>query len=138
MQYKFLPHTADAKFQAFGKSMDEAFSSAALAMTSIMVDHEAVKPAMDEEIAVEGSDLKALLYNFLEELLFLFETKGFLLHDMKGLTILKNGQYSLKATASGDMNLDQYEMMGEVKAITYNEMEITEGETVTLQVVVDL
>ena len=43
MKYKFLEHKADAKFQAFGKSLEEAFSNAALAMTSIMTDPKKIK-----------------------------------------------------------------------------------------------
>ena len=31
-KYKFLEHTADIKFQAFGKSLEEVFSNCAYAM----------------------------------------------------------------------------------------------------------
>ena len=37
-KYKFFEHTADAKFQAYGKSVEEAFSNAALAMFSVITD----------------------------------------------------------------------------------------------------
>ena len=33
-RYKFLAHTADAKFQAFGETLEEAFGNAALATAS--------------------------------------------------------------------------------------------------------
>lgn len=139
MKYRFLEHTADAKFQAFGKSMEEAFGNAALAMFSIMVDCEKVKPAVEEIISATGRDLKALLYSFLEELLFALDTKGFVLHAIKSIKIEQGAEMSLEAVAVGDIHIDQYDMKGEVKAVTYNEMEISEGEgQVTLQVVVDL
>jgi SHS2 domain-containing protein len=139
MKYKFFEHTADAKFQAYGATLEEAFANAGLAMYSIVVDTEQVKPAFEEQIRVDGSDLNALLYNFLEELLFLFDTKGFLLKEIAKITIEKQEQYVLTAVARGDLHLDQYAITGEVKAVTYNEMEVTESEgTFTVQVVVDL
>jgi SHS2 domain-containing protein len=35
-RYRFLRHTADAKFQAFGTTLEEAFINAALATASLM------------------------------------------------------------------------------------------------------
>ncbi len=140
MKYRFLKHTADAKYRAWGKTLEEAFSNAAVAMFSIMVEPGKIKPAFDEEISVEGSDLVSLLYNFLEELLFTLDTKGFLLGKIKKCEIvLDSGVYRLSAIASGDMNLKQYELLGEVKAVTYNEMKvIEEKDNWLVQVVVDL
>ena len=43
VKFKFLEHTADAKFQAYGKNMEEAFSNAALAMFSIITDTKKIK-----------------------------------------------------------------------------------------------
>ena len=68
MKYEFLEHVADAKFRAYGKTIEEQFSNAALAMTSIMADD--VKGNIKRDFSVKGSDRENLLYNFLEELLF--------------------------------------------------------------------
>ncbi|MEM4268096.1 MAG: archease [Candidatus Woesearchaeota archaeon] len=140
MKYKFLPHTADAKFQAFGETLEEAFANAALAMFSVMTDTEKVRPMYEEEIFVEGRDTKSLLYAFLEELLFLLDTKKFLLNKIKEIRISQeNDSLLLKAVATGDIDLQEYEVHGEVKAVTYNDMEIYEAEgKFTIQVVVDL
>jgi len=53
MQYKFLPHTADAKFQAFGKTLEEAFKNAAYAMTDIITNHKKVKAKVKETIKIK-------------------------------------------------------------------------------------
>ncbi|MBU2634442.1 MAG: archease [Nanoarchaeota archaeon] len=132
MKYKFFPHTADAKFKAYGKSLEEQFSNAALAMSSIMVDSKKVKPKIKKTINIKGNDIKSLLYNFLEELLFLLDTEYFLLNQIEEIKIKDN---SLKATITGDIVKDEYELLGEVKAVTYNDMEITKSY---VQVVVDL
>ena len=43
-KYEFLEHTADAKFRAYGKSHEEAFSNAAQAMISVMADPAKIEP----------------------------------------------------------------------------------------------
>ena len=140
MKYKFLPHTADAKFQAFGKTEEEAFENAALALTNI-ISKDKVKRKIKENasIQVEGNDKGGLLYNFLEEFLFLFETKGFLLSFIKKLKIEeKSGAYFLSCEVLGD-NADNYELNNHVKAITYNQMFVKkQGDKFICQVVVDV
>ncbi|HJO02271.1 MAG TPA: archease [Candidatus Woesearchaeota archaeon] len=137
-KYKFLEHTADAKFQAYGNNMGEAFSNAALAMFSVITDTKKIKKKIKKEIKVKGTDLKSLLYNFLEELLFLLDTNSFLLNKIEKISIKKmKGKYSLNATVVGD-KADNYETSGDIKAVTYNEMEIKENDKVMVQVVLDL
>jgi len=135
MKFKFLEHTADAKFQAFGKNLEEAFVNAALALTKIMIDSK-VKAKITKKIKVSGNDNKSLLYNFLEELLFLLDTKNFLLSKIKEIKIKNN---TLTAVLIGDNNLKSYEIKTNIKAITYHEMFIKqENNKFALQVVLDI
>jgi SHS2 domain-containing protein len=138
-KFKFFDHTADAKFQAYGKSMEEAFSNAALAMFSIITDTEKINKKTKKEIKAEGRDLKSLLYNFLEELLFLIDTENFLLNSIKEISIKEtNGKFRLNALVLGD-KAENYETNGDIKAVTYNEMEINEEkDKFMVQVVVDI
>jgi SHS2 domain-containing protein len=46
--------------------------------------------------------------------------------------------FRLRAVFRGDDRPAKYAVFGEVKAITYNEMRIDQGRTVTVQVVVDI
>ena len=138
-KFKFLEHTADAKFQAFGKTMEEAFSNAALAMFSIITDIKKIKKEIKKEIKADGGDIKALLYCFLEELLFLIDTENFLLSSIKEISIKEiNKKFKLNAVAVGD-KANNYETHGDIKAVTYNEMRIEENkDKVMVQVVLDL
>ena len=43
-KYEFLDHTADAKFRAYGKNLEQAFTNAALALTNLVTDSAKVKP----------------------------------------------------------------------------------------------
>lgn len=132
MKYKFLEHKADAKFQAFGKTNEKKFENAALAMVSLMYDSKKIKGKIVKKIKIEGNDVKSLLYNFLEEILFLLDAKFFLLKKIKNLKIKDN---KLTAEFVGDINKGNYNFEGEVKAVTYNDMEINDKY---VQVVVDL
>ena len=139
-KFKFLEHTADAKFQAFGKTLDEAFSNAALAMFNVITDTSKVIPKIERTLELESEDKESLLYDFLAELLVLLDTIPFLLHDVKDIKIEeKNDRYILKVTLTGDDDVSKYPAETHIKAMTYSEMFIKEepGEVV-VQVVVDI
>ena len=138
MQYKFLPHTADLKFQAYGESIEECFINSSYALKSIFIEGP-VKPIIKEEIDVFGKDLESLLYNFLEEFLGIMDVDNFLLSKVLNLTIKKGSEgYELHSEVIGD-NIKNYQIQGSVKAITYNEMFVKqEGNGYLSQVVVDV
>ncbi len=138
-RYRFLPHTADAKFQAFGKTLEESFVNAALATASLMWDWELIDKTKEHRVKVEGKDLQQLLFSFLEEIIYLLESKMFLLGAVDEVLIEKKGKgYTLVALFRGDQYSEKHNIFGDVKAITYNEMDIKKNDRFVLQVVVDL
>lgn len=138
-RYVILPHTADGKFQAFGCSLEEAFANAGLAMVSFMWDWSGVELKLRKPVRVEGRDLEQLLSRFLNEVLFLFERERFLLGRVESLAVREAGsRFELEAELAGDSLSPRYEVSGEVKAVTYNEMKIERKDDCLVQVVVDL
>lgn len=138
-RYRFLAHTADAKFQAFGETLEDAFSNAALAVASLIWDWEKVEKKLEYKVDIEGHDLKQLLNKFLEEILYLLDTKNFLLRSAEKVRIeKKEREYKLEAVFKGDEYSDKYKIHGDAKAITYNEMEIKDRGRFMVQVVVDI
>ncbi len=134
MRFKYLEHTADIKFQAFGDSIEEAFKNSALAMTNSMFDGK-VKKRITKKIKVQGKDNERLLYEFLEELLFLLDSEDFILSEVKKIKINKN---KLEAELIGD-TASNYDFGIVVKAITYNEMFVkNEKKKWITQVVIDV
>lgn len=134
-KYEFLEHTADIKFQAFGKSVEDVFKNSALAMFNSMYDGK-VKDKKSFKINVKGKDYESLLYNFLEELLFLFDSENFFVSDIKNIKITND--FKLSAEISGD-DAENYEIHIDIKAITYNEMFVKkEGNKFISQVVLDV
>ena len=81
MKFKFLEHTADVKFQAFGKNLEEVFENSGLALISSQYKGK-IKALKKKKIKVKGKDNESLLYNFLEEILILLEG-GFLTSKIK-------------------------------------------------------
>jgi SHS2 domain-containing protein len=137
-KFVYLKHTADAKFQAFGDSLEECFRNAALATASLMWDVRKIKKKISHPFCTEGKDLKQLLLNFLEEMLYMLDSRMFLLHSVEEIKIRKEKeQFILYAVFWGDAHSDQYQIFGDVKAITYNEMKIEENDHFMVQVVVD-
>lgn len=119
MKYKYIPHTADIQFQAFGKSLEEVFSNSLEAMIKSICD-EKVSPKVERKIKVKGNDIENLLYNFLEEVLFLFDSKNFIFSKIKEIKIDKKKNI-LNAVLLGDSS-EKYSTHLDIKAVTYNDM----------------
>ena len=135
MKYKFLKHTADIKFQAFGSTLESAFENSALAMANSMYTGKVLQK-IKKIIKVKGKDLESLLYNFLEEILFLLDSTNFFISKIK----IKINQEDniLVAKLYGD-NAKNYKIGLDVKAVTYNEMFIKKIKSQWIcQVVIDV
>lgn len=137
---EFLPKTADAKFRVKGKDLNEAFSLCAVAMFKVMYDTDKIRATKRKEINVSGKDKLSLLYNFLEELLFLFDTEFLLVNHVENLLIDKVGDvYHLHTIIIGEKKSKTHDISGGIKAITYNEMKIEEKKDfVVIEAVLDL
>ncbi len=70
---------------------------------------------------VKGKDEKSLLYNFLDEIIYLLDAKNFVVSHTK--VKLSKDKKSLKAEAFGD-DSQKYDDLDHIKAATYAEMEI--------------
>ena len=135
-KFKFLEHTADVKFQAFGKNLEEVFENSGLALINSQYRGK-IKAIKKKKIKVQGKDYESLLYNFLEEILILLE-KGFLTSKIKVKIKEKNKNKILEAELLGD-STKNYEISVDVKAVTYNQMFVREekGRWIA-QVVIDV
>lgn len=119
MTYKYLPHTADIQIYSEDEKLDKAFCDAAIALTKIF-SKEKIKNKIKKNIIIKGIDNKNLLYNFLEEILILFDSENFILSKISRVKIKNN---EIIATLYGD-NAENYKIISTVKAITYSEMRI--------------
>ncbi|KZX15046.1 protein archease [Methanobrevibacter cuticularis] len=142
-KYEFFDVTADIGYWAYGKTLEEAYENAALAMFNVMTNTKQVSENISREIYIESEDLVSLLYDFLEELLFLHEIE-LLFFSKFEITIKKDelqeqNIYLLKAKAIGD-NIDWniHEKGSEVKAITFHMMKVVTSDISKVRVILDL
>lgn len=141
MKFRFLEHTADVYIEAFGKTLEEAFENAALAMFEVMTDTKTVEQKQRETLAVEAEDKEELLYKWLENLIIKFDTKNILFSKFQINKIVNiNGTYRLDAFAWGEpYDENHHSSRVDVKSVTYHRMEIGEIEgKVTLRFILDI
>ena len=134
MKYEFLEHTADIKIRSYGRTQEEAFESMVLAISEYLSKGEKIKSKIGKKIEVHGTDLENLLYNFLDELIYLLDAENFIVAKAE-VKFLGN---NIKATLYGDRSKN-YKDLDHIKAPTYAEMHVKKTQSGwELQVVMDI
>ncbi len=140
-KFEFLEHTADVYIRAHGKSMEEAYENAALAMFEVMTDTDKIAQTKEENLEVEAEDQYALLYNWLEALLVKFETEN-MLYSKFQITNWKetDENFKFKAKIWGEkFEPSKHPQKVGVKAVTYHRMVIIrERDRVVLEFILDI
>lgn len=141
MPYRYLEElsSADAAFEATGRTLEELFSDAAIATFEVMADTNTVKQLLTREIEIENESVDGLLIDWLSELVFLKDTEN-ILFSVFDVNIRKNDVYMLKAAAKGEkIDREKHSLRSDVKAVTYHMFEVTKkGDTWTARVVLDI
>ncbi len=140
-QYEYLEHTADIKFLAYGKTLEEVFENAALAMFNVMIDTDEVSGETAREILLKSPDLESLLVDWLSELLYVFEVDEIVFREFRVEKIREEaGEYSITAQALGEKFYpESHPFETEIKAVTYNQLELEKtANGWKAQVVVDI
>jgi SHS2 domain-containing protein len=138
LSYKFLEHTTDAVIEVIAPNLIEAFRFAGQAVVETTINLETVKEIEERKLLVKGKDLRYLLFNWAEEVIYQLITEGFAIHRFE-LEISKNSEYKLVAVAFGEpMDISKHHFKVEIKAPTFHEMEVLEGDQVKLKFLLDL
>jgi SHS2 domain-containing protein len=136
--YEYLEHTADVKFKAYGKSPDEMLSNAALALFNSMIDTATIHAKETWTVELSGQDLEQLAYDWLSEMVFLFETE-FAVFSTFDVKLHKNSDWSLQAAVGGErIDHSRHAFDNEVKAVTLHEFEVKKNDFWCIQVVLDV
>jgi len=123
--------------------LEEAFEYAALGVTEVMTDLSSVRSLEEVELVAEGFDLESLLYDWIEKIIVLFDSRQLLVSKAKVEQIETDpeGRYKLRARVWGEpYDPERHESRALVKAMTYHMMEIKREEDGTCRVrfVVDI
>jgi len=123
-----LEHPADIGIEAQGATVKELFSNAARGMFTIMLGAYGTEKCLSFTVERKGRDRENLLVLWLNELLFLFETKAFVFTDA---SFDELSESYLRATVYGEeYKNDKHEVQVEIKAITYHHLKIEEKDKI--------
>jgi len=139
-RFDWVEHPSDIGFRAYGHNLAEAFENAALALFEIMVDTSKVEPLEKVDIDLGAEDEKALLYDWLDRLIYFHDSRNLVLSRFSvKITRTPNG-LKLSARAWGEaFDPGKHPERAAVKAMTYHMMEIKqEPRKCYVQAVVDI
>lgn len=129
---------ADASFEAYGKTLNEVFANAALATFETMINTKQVKLLVKKKIELSAADLKSLMFDWLNELVFYMGSENLAFSEFDVKVDEKN--VKLVATCRGEeIDPSKHEVRTEVKSATYHQMEIKKiGKTWKARVILDI
>ncbi len=122
MPYRYLEDvaTADVAFEASGKDLPRLFIEAADALTNVMVsDLGTIEEQREIGFVIEHEELDLLLFNFLQELVFLKDAQKLLLRVSTVIIEYTESHYTARVTARGEeLNPGKHDLIVDVKAVT--------------------
>lgn len=145
LKFRFLPKIAlaDVAFEAYGKTPAELFENAACALEKVMVDFAASAKCKEQsaKLRLEAKSLEELLFGFLNELVFLKDSKQLLIRRSeigicppaveagKSDPSKADGNWYLEANLL-DEKIDpaRHKLHTDVKAVTKHLFEVKKGK----------
>jgi SHS2 domain-containing protein len=134
MAYRYLEEIgiADIAFEATGRDLPELFRDAAEATTNVMIDNiEAIQARQTRRIELSNDKLDMLLFDLLQELIFLKDAERLLLRIREVQINDRDKMYLVKATAEGEtLDEERHNQRADVKAVTLHNftVEQTDGD----------
>ncbi len=137
--FALLEHTADVGVSSCGETLEEALSWLATGMFSLIVDPATTTVQGSQILSVASRDLESLAVDWLNELLFQYETTGFLPQDYKISVQQENAGITLEARCQGDqLDPARHEILIVVKAATYHSLSVEQGPPWRIRVILDI
>ncbi len=159
-KYEPLDISGDVGLKAYGGAIDEVFINAAVGMYSLITNINLIEEKKSIDISVENSSIEELFVSWLNELIFHFDTYGFIGKRISiteitpSLTLPPRGGRlggetnqpasmqvcTLKATISGeDFDVERHERKLLIKAATYHKLRIEKiGDIYEAEVIFDI
>jgi len=134
--WEHYQHTADMGIRGFGRTRQEAFANAALAVVALIADPAAIRKRRQVRIACEQEDGELLLVEWLNGLLYEMAARGMLFGKFE-VNIEAN---RLTAKAWGEkLDAKRHGPAVEVKGISYSDLKVAfDKGRWTAQCIVDI
>ena len=135
-RYELIDHTADIGIAAYGDDLEGAFANAACALFSIIAELDGVGGDVSRDVEVDARDVEGLLVEWLNELIYIFDTENIIFKTFK---IDEIGENNLRARCFGErVDLKRHRLKTGVKAATYHMVEVRKNDGVRVQVLLDV
>ena len=141
--FEYLEHTADIMFRAYGSTQEEMLSHAASALFKTMVDPATIAVRESWAVELQAPDLESLAYQWLSEIVFLFETESAVFSTFRvrltQVGAMPDETIKLHAEIGGErIDLNRHAFGTEVKAVTRHKFGIKKNDLWCIQVVLDV
>jgi len=134
-RFRLIEHTADTGLIAGGNSLAEAFANAAYGLFSIIAELDTVSEAEARLVAVNAGDFQELLFNWLNDLLYIFDVEHLI---FKKFDILEFTETGLTSRCWGERyDPKRHQLKTGVKSATYHMLDVDEREN-SVRVIFDV
>lgn len=139
--YKLLEHPSDIGFEVKGNSFIEALKNATKALYDIIIDGYNYETNIYKEINIQAIDKEALVFKWLNEILYLFDSDSFIGNKIE-ISMLKYSENNVSIIGKIYGKLFDpsiHSIKVQVKAVTYHQFELFENKNeVTIRVFLDI
>jgi SHS2 domain-containing protein len=139
--FELLDHPADMGFRAWAPTRQELFTTAAYALTSILIDLDTIAHELTVDVEIDADNEEMLLFHWLSEILFLFDADGTLFSKIENIDIMTmDSGLKLNARLKGqEFSKENHQVKTYVKAITLHQLKVEcKNDRCDLQVYLDI
>jgi SHS2 domain-containing protein len=114
-KYRITKHHTELAVRITGSSQADLFANSAFALFDVMTDVAAINIKESISLEVEGNDRDDLMVNWMRELLYLYQSSGYLLKEFK---IGQVKDTIVKAEVCGEkIDPDRHEVKQEIASV---------------------
>ena len=139
--FEHFDHTADLGLRVRARTLEELFAEAGRGLFQMIVlNLQDVEPRQEHRVELQSDSLEYLLFDWLDELLYAFESKRLLLSQFQVEIDAEASPLKLKALCRGEVaDPSRHRLDHEVKAITYHGLRVEQTrEGYLAEVIVDI
>jgi SHS2 domain-containing protein len=136
-RWEHFSHGADIGIRGFGRSLEEAFEQAALALTAVVADVSAIVQAESVEIRCHAPDSELLLVSWLNAIIYEMAVRGML---FSRFSVVTSGGFLTGILSGERIDPERHQLAVEAKGATVTALRVAhdEGGQWLAQCVVDV